>query len=72
MNGTEIKGIREKLKLTMEQLADKIGVSFQTIYRWEHDKSKPHKTFIKAILELEEKHDNGKQGKQAKGNGANK
>ena len=53
MNGIEIKEIREKLKLTQTDLADKIGVTLMTIYRWETGKSKPHKTFVKAILELE-------------------
>ncbi len=37
----DIKAIREKLGLTQEQLAHKIGVSFPTVNRWERKKSKP-------------------------------
>ena len=34
----EVKAIRERLGLTQQQLADKIGVSSTTIIRWEQNK----------------------------------
>lgn len=37
----DIKSARQKLKLTQENLAKAIGVSFVTINRWENDKAKP-------------------------------
>jgi DNA-binding XRE family transcriptional regulator len=59
MNEINVKELREKLKLTTQQLADKIGVSRYTINRWETGKTKPHSVFVKALNELEAKHDNG-------------
>lgn len=35
-NGTEIRAIREALGATQERFANKLGVSFATIYRWEN------------------------------------
>ncbi len=34
----EVKAIRDRLGLTQQQLADKIGVSSTTIIRWEQNK----------------------------------
>ena len=39
--GTNIKRVREERKLTQEQLADKLGVSFQAVSSWERDEYKP-------------------------------
>jgi transcriptional regulator with XRE-family HTH domain len=37
----ELKNIRESLGFTLEQFAQKLGVSFQTVWRWESGKCKP-------------------------------
>lgn len=39
--GTNIKGIREDKKLTQEQVADALDVSFQAVSSWERDEYKP-------------------------------
>lgn len=39
--GSKIRDARIKLKLTQTQLANKIGVSFNSISDWENDKHKP-------------------------------
>ena len=39
--GTNIKTFREERKLTQEQLAEKLGVSFQAVSSWERDEYKP-------------------------------
>ncbi|MBS0365362.1 MAG: N-6 DNA methylase [Proteobacteria bacterium] len=45
-------GIRAKLGLTQEQLAERLGVSFATINRWEGGTSKPQRTQAEAIAAL--------------------
>jgi GTP pyrophosphokinase len=39
--GANIRRIREERKMTQEQVADKIGVTFQAVSFWERDKYKP-------------------------------
>jgi len=39
--GKWIRSNRHRLNLTMDQLADKLNVSRDTIYVWEHDKHQP-------------------------------
>ena len=55
MNAIEIKEIRERLNLTQEALAHLLGVSFQTINRWERGLFKPSKLALDKIKQLEEK-----------------
>ena len=47
-----IKIIRNKLGLTQEQLAQKIGVSFSTVNEWENNKRKPSPLAMKQIETL--------------------
>jgi DNA-binding transcriptional regulator YiaG len=55
----EIKQLRNYLELSQEGFAHRLGVSFQTIHRWESGKSKPYPLAIKALeqlkLEIEQK-----------------
>lgn len=39
--GTNIRALREERKLTQEQVADKLGVTFQAVSSWERDEYKP-------------------------------
>ena len=55
MNATEIKEIRERLHLTQEALAHLLGVSFQTINRWERGLFKPSKLALDKIKQLADK-----------------
>lgn len=55
MNSVEIKEIRERLGLTQEALAHVLGVSFQTINRWERGLFKPSKLALDKLKQLEEK-----------------
>lgn len=48
----DIKAIRKRLGLTQEEIAQKLGVSWVTIARWEAGKSKPSKLAQKAIAFL--------------------
>lgn len=47
-----LRAIRDKLDLSQEQLAEKLGTSFTTVNRWEGGKSKPQKAAMEAIDEL--------------------
>ena len=49
MNG--IKCIRERCNISMSELADRIGVTRQTISLWERGKSLPD---IKAVIKMTE------------------
>ena len=49
---TTLRTIRAKLDLTQEQLADRLGVSFATINRWEGGTTKPQKAAQEAIAAL--------------------
>jgi len=48
----DIKSIRERLGLTQEQLANKLGVSWATVARWERGKGKPSPLAQKALEAL--------------------
>lgn len=47
-----LRAIRAKLDLTQEQLAEKLGVSFATVNRWEGGLAKPQRAAQEAILAL--------------------
>jgi len=47
-----IRSIRARLDLTQEQLADRLGVSFTTINRWEGGNSSPQKAAQELILSI--------------------
>lgn len=41
MNGSEIRGYRERLKMTQVQLGEALNVARNTIARWERDELQP-------------------------------
>jgi type I restriction enzyme M protein len=47
-----LRSIRAKLDLTQEQLAERLGVSFATVNRWEGGGNKPQRAAQEAILAL--------------------
>ena len=46
--------IRQNLLISQEELADKLGVSFATVNRWENGHSSPRKTIVEKIYQLYE------------------
>ena len=50
----KIVQIRQNLSLSQEELAEKLGVSFATVNRWENGHSAPRKTVMEAIHRLYE------------------
>ncbi len=57
MTGTEIKRIRVRLGLTQQQLADRIGTTKNTVYRWEKEMMavrEPTAKLIRLLAHLEQ------------------
>ena len=50
--GTNIKQLREERKYTQEQVADKLGVTFQAVSSWERDEYKPDTDKLIRLAEL--------------------
>ncbi|PJD97540.1 MAG: transcriptional regulator [Parachlamydia sp.] len=48
----KIKSIRQHLKLSQEELAHKLGVSFTSVNRWENGQTKPSKLARKQLEAL--------------------
>ena len=49
-----VKGLRERMKLTQEQFAQKVGVTYSTVNHWENGKRMPQPFLVKRLLELKE------------------
>lgn len=48
--GENIRSCRRKMNLTQEQLAEKLGVSFQSVSRWENDLTYPDMELLPALM----------------------
>lgn len=52
MIGSEIKELRKKLKLTQQQLADKLGVHRVTVAEWEINHKRPSNLAKRGLARL--------------------
>ncbi len=50
--GEKIAQLRSEYGLSQEELADKLNVSRQTVYKWESDLALPKKEYLKQLVEL--------------------
>ncbi|MCR5610174.1 MAG: helix-turn-helix domain-containing protein, partial [Lachnospiraceae bacterium] len=50
--GNNIKSLREERKLTQEQVADLLGISFQAVSSWERDEYKPDMDKLLKLAEV--------------------
>ena len=50
--GQLVRELRERLGLTQEKFAAKLGVTFPTINRWENGRAKPSPLAVKQIEDL--------------------
>jgi putative transcriptional regulator len=57
-----VKHLRERLNLTQEQFAQKVGVTYSTVNHWENRKRMPQPFLVKRLLELKEEIGSGKCG----------
>ena len=53
MQAEEVKMLRSKLKLTQEQMAQRIGVSYSTYNKWENGKCKPSRLAVEKMKGME-------------------
>ncbi len=60
-----IKSIRERLDLTQAQLAERIGVSFATVNRWENGQTKPARLAWRQVIDLEARNARSAQNPEA-------
>ena len=49
-----VKDLRERMKLTQEQFAQKVGVTYSTVNHWENGKRMPQPFLVKRLLELKD------------------
>jgi transcriptional regulator with XRE-family HTH domain len=56
MTADEIRALRVRLGLTQEQMAQRMGVSFATINRWENGKMTPRGLYARALDDLAHQH----------------
>ena len=50
--GEKLKEFRKEYGLSMEKFAAKVGVTLQTVYRWESGKATPSQLAWKALKDL--------------------
>lgn len=49
----DVKTLRRRLGLTQEDLARTLGVSWETVSRWENGRTRPSRLALRAIQDLE-------------------
>jgi putative transcriptional regulator len=54
---TLIRELRQRLDLTQEQFAQKVGVTYSTVNHWENGKRAPQPFLVRRLLELKEELD---------------
>jgi len=52
-----VRELRERLGLTQEQFAQRVGVTFGSVNRWENGKRTPQPFLIRRLLEMKEELD---------------
>ncbi len=60
-----IRGLRQRLSLTQEQFAQKVGVTYSTVNHWENGKRVPLPFLVKRLLEMKHELDEN-DGKRTK------
>jgi putative transcriptional regulator len=55
MDPKRIQEIRRRLRVTQEDFAHMVGVTFSTVNRWENGKSKPNRIAQRILMGLEKK-----------------
>ena len=49
-----VKELRERLGLTQEQFAQKVGVTYGSVNRWENGKRRPQPFLVRRLLEIKQ------------------
>lgn len=61
-----IRELRQRLDLTQEQFAQKVGVTYSTVNHWENGKRAPLPFLVKRLLEMKQELDEN-ESKRPKG-----
>ncbi len=56
-----VKGLRERLRMTQEQFAQKVGVTYSTVNHWENGKRMPLPFLLRRLLEMKDELEQGGQ-----------
>ena len=49
--GEKLRNLRQKTKKTLQEQSNILGVSMNSVYRWEHDLAVPRKSFLKTMAD---------------------
>lgn len=52
-----VRELRQRLDLTQEQFAQKVGVTYSTVNHWENGKRTPQPFLVRRLMELKEELD---------------
>jgi len=52
-----VKELRERLGLTQEQFAQKVGVTYGSVNHWENGKRRPQPFLVRRLVEMKEELD---------------
>jgi len=52
--GEKLKSLRLRMRKTLKEESEILGVSLNSVYRWEHDLASPRKSMLKKIAEYYE------------------
>ncbi len=63
MDGIDIKDVRKSLGLTQEEFAERLGVTFASVNRWENGKAVPQRSRVKAIQDLQRQEQANQSGR---------
>ena len=50
--GERLKSLRQNMNMTLKEISAEIGVSLNSVYRWEHDLAVPRKDAIQKMAEI--------------------
>lgn len=51
---TLVKELRERLRLTQEQFAQRVGVTYSTVNHWENGKRSPQPYLVRRLFEIKQ------------------
>ena len=50
--GKRLRNMRQNMDLTLKELSAELGVSLNSVYRWEHDLAVPRKDALKKMADI--------------------
>ena len=50
--GEKLRNLRQKTRKTLQEQSELLGVSMNSVYRWEHDLAVPRKSMLKTMAEF--------------------